>query len=119
MAPISKMKHGRRLPSACAGLFAAADQARIAFERTLAAIDSVALTCREHAYQHANGRQPEMTAAYRAGISIAGMVQTLTRSVGANAVRDFATGAQLLNEVSEGRAALGPGGVNACVPRAF
>jgi hypothetical protein len=48
-----------------------------------------------------------MTAAYRAGISIAGMVQTLTRSVGANAVRDFATGAQLLNEVSEGRAALG------------
>jgi hypothetical protein len=96
------------VPAAAAPLFAAAESAQVTLTACLAALDSVIGYAHEQAYQRAqNGAPPESTPAFRCWLRFRAMTANLTANLGANAVRDFKTGPELLKAISEGRAELG------------
>jgi hypothetical protein len=91
-------------PAAAHSLLAAAEASVREAAKALARVDS----CRAAAHQHAHlqtGRDPQSTPAYRAYLQLSGMLDRLNTQP--NAVRDFATGRQLLDEVRTGTAELG------------
>jgi hypothetical protein len=95
------------VPAACAHLFTAAEDARLAFEAGSARIDSVAAVCHETAHQQRNGGDPRLTPAWRAYLTLSAMAAHLTTQLGANATRDFRTGPELLAAINDGSAEFG------------
>jgi hypothetical protein len=95
------------VPAAAAHLFAAAEASRREYERALARIDSVAAHAHQQAHIQQDGAPPQMHPAYRCWQRLQQMTASLTAALGGGTVRDFATGPELVREVSEGRGELG------------
>jgi hypothetical protein len=96
------------VPQACAAMFEQAERSRREFEGYLAAIDSVASYAHQQAHvARVNGGSPEQSPAFHCWGRLRQMVATLTGNLGANAIRDFRTGSELLRKISEGRAQFG------------
>ena len=95
------------MPSAAAHLFTAVEIAQVDLNVRLAALYGVISFAHEQAYRRANGAPPEGTAAFRCQMRLAEMVRALTDSARLHAVRDFATGPELLKAISDGVAEFG------------
>lgn len=92
------------VPSACATLFAEAEEAREAYARALCRIDSVAMHAYEAAAIQRDGQAIEAHPAHWCWQQLAAMMSTLTAQLGSNATRDFKTGPALVKSVEDGTA---------------